>query len=72
MLLARLGSQSISLRPKLKADPASGSRAWLAGCSGSNGSMLLQLKGRFVLVLDGPSPARSRQLADDVWQGLDA
>jgi hypothetical protein len=37
-----------------------------------NGSMLLQLTGRFVLLLDGPSPARSRQLADAVWQGLDA
>jgi len=37
-----------------------------------NGSMLLQLKGRFVLLLDGPSPARSRQLADDIWQSLDA
>jgi hypothetical protein len=25
-----------------------------------------------VLLLDGPSPARSRQLADDIWQSLDA
>jgi hypothetical protein len=37
-----------------------------------NGSMLLQRKGQFVLLLDGVSPARSRQLADDIWQSLDA
>jgi hypothetical protein len=36
-----------------------------------NGSMLLQLKGPFVLLLDGPSTARTRQLADDLWQSLD-
>jgi hypothetical protein len=36
-----------------------------------NGSMLLQLKGPFVLLLDGPSAARTRQLADDIWQSLD-
>jgi hypothetical protein len=37
-----------------------------------NASMLLQLKGQFVLLLDGPGPAPSRQLADDIWQSLDA
>jgi hypothetical protein len=36
------------------------------------GSMLLQLKGPFVLLLDGLSPLRARQLADDIWQSLDA
>jgi hypothetical protein len=36
------------------------------------GSMLLQLKGPFVLLLDGSSTARTRQLAEDIWQSLDA
>jgi hypothetical protein len=37
-----------------------------------NGSMLLQLKGPFVLLLDGPGSSRSRQVADDIWQSLNA
>jgi hypothetical protein len=51
---------SPGLNDALQAEPA------------GNGSMLLQLKGRFVLLLDGLSPARTRQLADDIWQSLDA
>jgi hypothetical protein len=35
-------------------------------------SMLLQLVGSFVLLLDGTTPTRSVQLADEVWKSLDA
>ena len=34
--------------------------------------MLLQLVGSFVLLLDGTTPFRSMQLADEVWKSLDA
>ena len=34
--------------------------------------MLLQLLGSFVLLLDGTTPFRSIQLADEVWKSLDA
>ena len=34
--------------------------------------MLLQLLGSFVLLLDGTTPFRSMQLADEVWKSLDA
>jgi hypothetical protein len=34
--------------------------------------ILLQLDGPFVLLLDGTTPTRSMQLADDVWKHLDA
>jgi hypothetical protein len=44
----------------------------LQAAQGGEGSMLLQLKGKFVLLLDAPTPARAMQLADDVWQSLDA
>jgi hypothetical protein len=35
-------------------------------------SILLQLEGPFVLLLDGTTPTRSMQLADEVWKNLDA
>ena len=34
--------------------------------------ILLQLEGPFVLLLDGTTPTRSLQLADEVWKNLDA
>jgi hypothetical protein len=34
--------------------------------------ILLQLEGSFVLLLDGTTPTRSMQLADEVWKSLDA
>ena len=34
--------------------------------------ILLQLEGPFVLLLDGTTPTRSMQLADEVWKNLDA
>ena len=34
--------------------------------------ILLQLEGLFVLLLDGTTPTRSLQLADEVWKNLDA
>ena len=34
--------------------------------------LLLQLVGSFVLLLDGTTPPRSVQLADEVWKSLDA
>jgi hypothetical protein len=34
--------------------------------------ILLQLEGPFVLLLDGTTPTRSMQLADEVWKSLDA
>jgi hypothetical protein len=34
--------------------------------------ILLQLEGSFVLLLDGTTPTRSMQLADEVWKNLDA
>ncbi len=34
--------------------------------------ILLQLGGPFVLLLDGTTPTRSLQLADEVWKSLDA
>jgi hypothetical protein len=34
--------------------------------------MMLQLVGSFVLLLDGTTPFRSMQLADEVWKSLDA
>jgi len=34
--------------------------------------ILLQLDGPFVLLLDGTTPTRSMQLADEVWKHLDA
>jgi hypothetical protein len=34
--------------------------------------ILLQLVGSFVLLLDGTTPTRSMQLADEVWKNLDA
>jgi hypothetical protein len=33
--------------------------------------ILLQLEGPFVLLLDGTTPTRSMQLADEVWKNLD-
>ena len=41
-----------------------------AGCR--DRLMLLQLLGSFVLLLDGTTPFRSIQLADEVWKSLDA
>jgi hypothetical protein len=34
--------------------------------------ILLQIEGPFVLLLDGTTPTRSMQLADEVWKNLDA
>jgi hypothetical protein len=59
-------------RHRLRFAAPTGPNDTLLGEPAGNASVLLQLKGQFVLLLDGPGPARSRQLADDIWQSLDA
>jgi hypothetical protein len=57
-------------RHRLRFAAPAGLNDTLQGETTRNGSMLLQLKGSFVLLLDGPSPTRARQLADDIWHSL--
>jgi hypothetical protein len=71
-LFYRSYQTALERRHRLRFAEHPGLNDTLQAAPSGNGSMLLQLRGRFVLLLDGPSPARSRQLADDVWQGLDA
>ena len=33
--------------------------------------MVLQIEGPFVLLLDGTTPTRSMQLADEIWKNLE-
>jgi hypothetical protein len=71
-LFYRTYQTALERRHRLRFAAPPGLNDTLQAATMGNGSMLLQRKGQFVLLLDGPSPARSRQLADDIWQSLDA
>jgi hypothetical protein len=71
-LFYRTYQTALERRHRLRFAEPPGLNDTLQAAPPGNGSMLLQLKGQFVLLLDGPSPARSRRLADDIWQSLDA
>ena len=59
--------QSHRLRFQALSDGDSGVHAELAG----GRSMRLQIKGKFVLLLDGAATTRAEQLSNAVWQNLD-
>jgi len=71
-LFYRTYQTALERRHRLRFAAPPGLNDTLQAATMGNGSILLQRKGQFVLLLDGPSPARCRQLADDIWQSLDA
>jgi hypothetical protein len=59
-------------RHRLRFAAPAGPNDTLLGEPAGNAWMMLQLREPFVLLLDGSSAARARQLAGDIWQSLDA